>query len=269
MKGRKLFLTDLDGTLLNDEKVVTPKTMEALRSFTEAGNVFAICTGRAAENAMELKEQLGLSFPGSFVVGYNGALIYDCDRKESIYRKGIELPDVREILEISEEMGVHCHTYYRQYIVSKAYNECMTFYRRSVHSPVIVTDDVMREVREEPGKLIAIELHDHLKMERLRQELDKRYHEKYCFLFSNPWYMEIFTREAGKGTALLRLAEYLSIPRENTYAAGDAENDISMLEAAGTGIGMRNGTERVKEAADVVTEEDNNHDGLSELIRRM
>ena len=269
MNEKKLFLTDLDGTLLNDEKVVTPETMEALRSFTNKGNIFAICTGRAVENALEVQKELGLDFPGSFVVGYNGAQIYDYSARRNIYRKGVDLPDVEKILELSVEMGIHCHTYYRQYIVSHVYNECMAFYRRNVHSPVIVAEDVMGELKEEPCKLIAIELHDHEKLELFREELVKQFGGRYCFLFSNPWYLEIFTKDAGKGTALIRLSEYLGIPVENTYAAGDAENDISMIEAAGCGIAMANAEDRVKAAARVVTTEDNNHDGLCPLILKM
>ena len=81
-------------------------------------------------------------------------------------------------------------------------------------------------------------------------------------MYSNANYLELFSKEAGKGAALLRLCEHLNIPRENSMAAGDAENDISMIEAAGLGIAMLNADEEVKKAADVVTGADNNHDGL-------
>ena len=72
---------------------------------------------------------------------------------------------------------------------------------------------------------------------------------------------------AGKGNGIRFLAEYLHVPMSHTYAAGDAENDISMLEAAGTGIAMANATEAVKQAADIVTADDNNHDGLLPIIQ--
>ncbi len=90
--------------------------------------------------------------------------------------------------------------------------------------------------------------------------------DKLTLLYSNPYYMEIFPSEAGKGSAVKRLADILGIPVENTYAAGDEQNDISMIEAAGCGIAMANATEAVNTIADVLTTLDNNTDGLAEFI---
>lgn len=71
-----------------------------------------------------------------------------------------------------------------------------------------------------------------------------------------------------KGNALLQLAGLLGIPQKNTVAAGDAANDLSMIEAAGVGVAMYNGTEEVKAAADTITTRDNNHDGIAEVIEK-
>ena len=70
-----------------------------------------------------------------------------------------------------------------------------------------------------------------------------------------------------KGSAIRRLCQLLEVPRENTYAAGDAENDIAMLRAAHMGIAMINGSEEVKKAADHVTKSDNDHGGIAEIIK--
>ena len=74
-------------------------------------------------------------------------------------------------------------------------------------------------------------------------------------------------KEAGKGSAVIRLSEYLNIPIENTIAAGDEQNDISMIEEAGLGIAMINAGDIVKKSADVITVYDNNNDGLAEFIK--
>ena len=85
-------------------------------------------------------------------------------------------------------------------------------------------------------------------------------------LFSNPMYLEVISNEAGKGNALKWLCNYLNIPISSSYAAGDQFNDVSMIEAAGTGIAMLNGDPAIFEFADVLSEFDNNHDGLSQYI---
>ena len=85
-------------------------------------------------------------------------------------------------------------------------------------------------------------------------------------MYSSPYYLEIFPKEAGKGSAVKKLAEILGVPIGNTYAAGDEENDISMLEAAGVGVAMLNAKDAVKKVCDIVTKEDNDNDGLADII---
>ena len=262
MTAKKIFLTDLDGTLLDDNKKITPATMAALEKFAAAGNVFAISTGRGTENAVYVQKNYGLTFPGSYVIAYNGAEIYDYSAGKSIYRVGVPLDVTREILQMAAERGVHVHTFNDHYIVGSAYDEEMTFYKRIIKTPVIITDDVMSELDKPPCKLIGIELHDHEKLEAFRLAVLDKFGDVITAIYSNANYLELFSKEAGKGSALLRLCEYLNIPRENSMAAGDAENDISMIQAAGLGIAMLNADDEVKKAADVVTEADNNHDGL-------
>ena len=89
-------------------------------------------------------------------------------------------------------------------------------------------------------------------------------------IFSNPIYLEIFDKTAGKKTLQLHfVCEHFQIPLSNSVAAGDAENDISMLQAAGTAVAMANATPEVKACADFITQQDNDHDGLSEAILQL
>ncbi len=268
MKNEKIFFFDLDGTLLNKEKKITDKTMEALRAFTEAGNHFCINTGRAIDSARSVYDGLGLDFKGSFLCGSNGTEIYSLDDEKYVFKTGVRLELVPRILDLAKEYDVHCHTYNETHIVSRWNGECMDYYRRVIKTPLIVAEDVMEYIKTPPSKMIAIELHDQEKQERFRMALQEMVGDELTLLYSNPYYMEIFPSIAGKGSAVKRLAEYLDIPMENTYAAGDEQNDISMIEAAGHGIAMINGTDIVKASADEITTLDNNNDGLAEYILR-
>ena len=84
--------------------------------------------------------------------------------------------------------------------------------------------------------------------------------------FSSNEYLEHVAPGINKGAAVAFLCEYTGIPLCNTVAAGDAENDISMIKAAHVGCAMKNAEENVKKAADYITENDNNHDGVAEII---
>ena len=264
--GKKIFFFDLDGTLLDSKKRITARTMEALKKFTDTGNYFCINTGRAIDSAKAVYEGLGLDFKGSFLCGSNGTEIYSVDEKKYLFKIGVPLELVPKILDLSEEYGVHCHTYNRDHIVSRHDGECMDYYRRVIKTPLIVTRDVLEYLKEPPPKMIAIELHDHEKQERFRMALQDMVGDKLTLLYSNPYYMEIFPSEGGKGSAVKRLADILGVDIKDTYAAGDEQNDISMIEAAGVGIAMINGTDLVKQSADVTTKFDNDNDGLCEFI---
>ena len=87
-------------------------------------------------------------------------------------------------------------------------------------------------------------------------------------IFSNEQYLEILPADAGKGNALRFIADFLHAPLSHTFAAGDAENDISMLQAAGTGIAMLNAQEAVKKAADIITQKSNDENGLLEILEQ-
>ncbi|WP_029321975.1 Cof-type HAD-IIB family hydrolase [Butyrivibrio sp. AE3004] len=262
----KIFFTDLDGTLLTKEKKVTPATMDALIKFTEAGNHFAISSGRSLDSVKSVQVENNLFFPGSYLIAYNGSQIYDCDAKKDVYRTGVPFDLVPQIFSLAKEHGIHCHTYSDEYLISPAEDEQLSYYRRVIHTPYIITDDICSALPDVPCKIIGIELHDRAKIDRFKAEVEKIAGDRLTLLYSNPYYLEIFNSEAGKGSAVIRLAKHLGIPHENTIAAGDEENDISMIEAAGLGVAMLNAVDIVKAVADVITETDNDNDGLVPIL---
>ena len=266
--NQHIFVTDLDGTLLTSDKKVSPKTKEALKAFIEAGNKFAICTGRDINSSLLVYNGLNLDLKGSYVVSYNGGQIYDVDKGETVFREGIPINKVRELLDMAKEYGLHVHTYNDQFILTENYNECVEFYRRVIKTPLIVAENIMPFVNVPPCKIICIELHDHEKQDRFRRAVLEKYSDMLDSMYSNAYYLELIPKNSGKGNALIRLRDMLGIEEGNVIAAGDGENDISMIKAAGVGVAMINAPENVQQEADIVTKADNDHDGLAEILLR-
>lgn len=263
---KKIFITDLDGTLLTYDKKISPETMRALENFVSAGNHFAICTGRDINSARSVYEGLGLDFPGSYLIAYNGGQIVDVDKNETVYRIGIDKETVSEIMALAKEYDIHVHGYNDTHIISPADNECLRHYCITIKTPVIIARDICEYMCVPSCKLICIELNDREKQERFRIKLEERFGDRLSFLYSSPIYLEIIPKESGKGNSLLQLSRICDIPAENIISAGDEENDISLLKAAGTGIAMINAIDSVKAAADIITKKDNDHDGLAEYL---
>lgn len=263
-----LFFSDLDDTLLTTDKKVTPKTLAALKNFVDRGNIFIICSGRGLDSAIKIRRNLGLVFPHSFIAAYNGCQIYDCDTEETVFKVGLPISIVREIFKLADEYGIYLHTYSDEHILCGKDDEEIQDYRKKVSTPVIISPDPLSYLNSDPCKIICIELHDHEKQERFRKAVQEKYGDIIDTMYSSPVYLELIPKGYGKGTAVKILAKMLDVPIERTIAAGDAENDNSMLVEAGLGIAMRNGSEGTKAAADVITTLDNDHDGLVEFLDR-
>lgn len=259
----KILFTDLDGTLLNNKSTVSHKTKDFLDEFIRSGNKLVLSSGRPLKSILEVKEQAGLSYPGVFVIAYNGTLIYDCDRQAPILEKRMPLSYVSYLQEQADALQLHIHTYTDNAVVSSSEDEEIRYYRQKIHLPLILAKNYACALTDAPFKMLAIHLHERARLLAFCDAIHDWAIDKVRYIFSNDYYLELFVKDAGKGNAVRFVCDYCGVPVSDAYGAGDAENDISMLEAAGCGIAMANASPKVKEAADVITSLDNDNDGLA------
>lgn len=265
----KIFFADLDGTLLNDEKKITPLTYETLKAWTQKGHKLVLCSGRAMDSILHVRETLGLGdFPNMYLIGYNGGEIYDCTSKTLLHRVALSYDSVRKCFEIARQYHIHIQTFTDTHILTQKEDEELRFYKKAVHTPVILTDDIMAHLEKEPCKCLAISLKDKELMKNFSDAVTKELGDQVHVMTSTPYFIEMFPISSGKGFSVNWLCSHLNIPLESALAAGDEMNDLSMLEAAGISIAMKNGRDFVKEMADVVTANDNNHDGLVPILQK-
>lgn len=262
----RLVFSDLDGTLLNNESHVSPKTGEAVASMLQKGHKLILTSGRPLNSILEVMENASLWYPGMLVIANNGSLIYDCDKKAALAEFRLSAADLRYITEEAAKMGIYCHAYSDTHIIANRPSDELAFYTQKIHLPVTFTADIAAALPEGSFKLMTIHLTDKAKLAAFREHIADYCKDRIQIVFSSDYYMEILPIQAGKGNAVRFVCEYFHVPFRHSYACGDAENDISMLKAAGIGIAMKNGDESVKQAADFVTLEDNNHDGLVPLF---
>ena len=263
-----LLFTDMDGTLLLSDSTLSPAMHDALDRMTAARHHLILSSGRPLPSILEVCQKEDINYPNMLILSNNGALVYDCDRKLPILEYRISREDVRHIVQRAEAIGLHIHGYTAEEIVCHGMNAELEFYTRRIHMPLKRVDDIADSLPDGSYKLQAIHLTDKTVLERFRESLANDCEGRVQMIFSNDQYLEILPAQAGKGNALRFIADYLHAPLSHTFAAGDAENDISMLEAAGTGVAVANAQDAVKKSARVITQKSNNEDGLLEVLEK-
>ena len=160
-------------------------------------------------------------------------------------------------------------SYTEEEVIATEDNDELRAYCANVDLPWRIVPDLEEALKSSlPPKLLSINTKDPEKVAGFRDYLSGIVGDELNLFLSNPWYLEIVPKGTDKGAAVRKVREYLGVPVERTLAAGDADNDIPMLREAGTAVAVKNAFETVRAAADIVTEKDNNHDGLIPVLKK-
>ena len=268
----KLIASDLDGTLLTDDKRILEGTREALARAAEQGIHFVPATGRPLGSVPEEV----LKLPGvEYVITSNGAAIHSVKTGKRIYERLLEAASVEKLLELHlEEMvyeafvdGIpYASTNYVEIPFPYGVNEHVAAYIQRSRRRV---DDMRAFIWEHRERLdsVAVVCGDPVK----KAEISALIRGKGSGVFvtsSVSQLIEIGHQDAGKGQTLGYLLNLLGISAEESMCCGDADNDIDMLQAVRYGIAMENGSDTCKQAAYAVTGS-NQEDGVGQMIREV
>lgn len=269
MKKRMLFL-DLDGTLLNDAKQISLANREALNKALELGHGVIITTGRPLKSAMDQAHKLGMDRPGCYLIAYNGAVIYDWTENKQIFSRCLSMTAVQRIFDMVNARGEHIQTYdtWEVLVEPRCDDAAVRRYCQLIDMRFRVIGDVRKDLVEEPVKCLVINYEKQAELLKIQDWIRANMAEEVDCFFSCDQYLEVVPRGMSKGEAVKKLCAMMDVSIENAVAAGDAANDLSMIEAAGIGVAMANATAEVKEIADYITVRDNNHDGIAEVVER-
>ena len=269
-QNTKMIFLDLDGTLFDDQKNIPEYNTTAIHEALAQGHKVIICTGRPLCSAKRLFPQLGMEQDGCYAITFNGGLIYDIFHGKTLFKQALPTEHAKYLFQQAEEQGVYIQAYSDNTILcSSDCKEGRDYSNRLKIEREIVSDIYTALENEASCKALAIvESHEHARLEAFRKSLTDWSIGKVNMFFSCNEYLEIVPLGISKGDAIRFLADYLNIPIENTIAVGDAENDLTMLQAAGLGVAMQNATKEIKEIADYITELDNNQGGVGEVIRK-
>lgn len=263
--GCRMICLDIDGTLLNTEHQITDTTRKAIADAITKGALVVLVSARMPQGMEPIRKELALQ---DILVCYSGALIME--NGMVIYNAALPIDEARDTVKTARSLQVHASLYKQEHwIVEKvdAWSEQETAII-GLQPEVKRFSSAVRSWREEgvgPNKLLFMADAD--KITELKETLDLKPHRGLECYRSKPTYLEAVPSEGSKRRAIAFLCERYGIPREETLAIGDNENDLDMIEYAGIGVAMGNAAESVKKAADFVTNT-NDEDGAAFAIRK-
>ncbi len=260
-----LIVLDLDGTLLTDNKIITPKTALALSQAQNLGHHVMFATGRAYRATESYYKQLSLNTP---VVNFNGAFVHQPGNKLwKTSHQTIELSVVKEVLEAMQEFPLNnivaevMDDVYVQYHDEKVLNNF------KMGKPKIITGDIQNFLVDNPTNLLIQA--DESNVKAICDHLNHIHAEVVGHrVWNSPWghVIEIFSKGLNKAAGLDLVAKSMSIPQSRIIAFGDENNDFEMIEYAGLGVAMANSIDELKSIADIIAPFSNNEDGIAQVL---
>jgi Cof subfamily protein (haloacid dehalogenase superfamily) len=266
----KLLCLDMDGTLLNNEGKVSERNLEAIKRAHEKGVKVTVCTGRLFTSAKLYADLIEVKVP---VIASNGAYIKEKDKDEVIYKSKLGIDNLKIILDVLRKYNIKIYftsddtAYVRKFDTDNGYvriNKTLPKDKQIKVVEIESWDMLLHEYNADILKCICVDKNTE-EVLKAKKELLK--YNQLEVVSSMPNNFEVMNKGVSKGRAVEILAGFYNLNREEIMCIGDNENDISMIEYAGMGIAMGNGEKFVKEAADFVTDTNNNH-GVAKAIER-
>ncbi|ADL50435.1 sugar-phosphatase [Clostridium cellulovorans] len=261
----KLIALDMDGTLLRDDKTVSPAVFDAIQAAKAKGAKVVLATGRPIKGVDKYLTHLNLKEAGDYVATFNGALVQDTFTGDVISHITMNHDDLITIYEASRELRTHVHFFDKNtlYTPNKDISKFTVHeaFMNDVSLNYINIEDVNKDIVI--SKVMMIDYPEIL--DRVVTELPKELVEKYTIVRSAPFFLEFLNIDANKGNGIMLLANKLGIKQEEVICVGDAGNDIHMVEYAGLGVAMGNATDDLKAVANYITKS-NNEDGVAHVI---
>lgn len=247
MKSKHLIALDLDGTLLTDDKIITERTLNAIKQLKKAGHEIVISTGRPYRASQLYYQQLELTTP---IVNFNGAYVHHpLNPSWGIFHESLPL-------EVAKEVISSCREYELKNLYAEVLDDIYADKHEELMIPIfhyvkdeIIHGDLLENLKHSPTCLLIDSDEEHVAS--IRNHLSDVHAEIIDHRrWAAPYHViEVVKAGMNKAVGLQRVASYYDIPRRNIIAFGDEDNDLEMIEYAGHGVAMGNAIHPLKKLA--------------------
>ena len=266
MKDIKMILCDLDGTLLNDKKTVTEYTRNVIQKARDKGILFGLATGRSLYAVNRLIINWGIKEQCDVLLGFNGGQIIDESLGVNQLNNPLEGKYFIEIINHFKDLPCSFCIYDKNTLYSYRDDEGSQFLANGNKFEYRVIEDMNEFFKRDFPKLVIVCDEDkmNLVIERSKTLINPNYH---C-MRTGPVLFEYMSNKVTKSNGIKTVCDLHGYTMDNVCVFGDAQNDWDMLTKSGLGVCMSNGDDKTKELSDMITEYDNNHDGVARFIEK-
>ncbi|MCL2396468.1 MAG: Cof-type HAD-IIB family hydrolase [Defluviitaleaceae bacterium] len=267
----KLIACDMDGTLLDDSFTLSQIDKDAITKARDAGIIFTLCSGRSYKSLRVFAQELGIITRGSYIIGFNGGIIYDpydgvVVRKDDLPKDvAVEIVKLYKAAALDMEIVIYLDGERVLFEKNAVYAHK---YQRISNVDWLETTDIVSAARELESIAKIIFIGENSTLKTFEKELEDAFGRDVGICFSAEYLLEAGPKGRSKGDGIMWLCQKLGINPAEVIAIGDNYNDISMIKQAGLGVAVANAVDAAKEVADYVTARDCSNGAVAEVIEK-
>jgi Cof subfamily protein (haloacid dehalogenase superfamily) len=265
-EGLRILAMDLDDTLLRSDLTISYRTRNAIKRTEALGVTVVLASGRIPAIMEQFAKMLGLHKRPGYLVSNNGALILESQTGAVVHEARIEPQIALSVCDLAGAEGFAVQMYEDDIMYVSRQNEYSRYDQKLTGLRQVVVENFRAMVGEGCYKLIIPG--DPMLLGPLENLIRVYFGDDLTLFTSRPYLLEILPRETDKGTALAKIGKIIGAGAKETLAVGDSMNDEAMIRWAGIGVAMANADERIKNIADLVTDNTNDDDGVAEVIEK-
>lgn len=264
----KLLVLDVDGTLLNDTKEISKRTLAALLKVQQMGVRIVLASGRPTYGLLPLAKTLELGNYGGFILSYNGCQIINAGNGEILFERRINPEMVPYLEKKARKNHFPIFTYHDDTIITNSPdNEHIQQEALLNNLRIIHEEEFSIAIDFAPCKCMLVS-DDEQELKGLEEHWKRRLNGALDVFRSESYFLEVVPCGIDKANSLGVLLEQLEVKREEVIAIGDGVCDVTMLQLAGMGIAMGHSQDSVKVCADYVTAS-NEEDGVALAVEKV
>lgn len=264
--SEKVLVLDIDGTLTNSNKEITPETKRGIIEVLKRGHKVILASGRPTSGMRKYAKELELEKYGGYLLSFNGGRIINCKSGEIIFQKSLPRTTIPGLFRYARANDLGIVTYLgNQIILGTRPDQYIELESRINDMPIKKVDNFINYIDFDVNKCLLTAPPEIA--ENYEQELQDLYGNILSIYRSEPFFIEVMPRNVDKAASLEFMLSSVGLTKENAICCGDGFNDLTMIKYAGLGVAMGNAQEKVKAAADFITKS-NDENGLVTVINK-